>query len=214
MAERILRVGLTGGLATGKSTVLQALSEGGAATIDADELAREALAPGSPLVDRVVAEFGDGILAADGAVDRQALADLVFTDADKRKKLEAIIHPEVIRRTEEAIAKFADEGARMAVVDSPLLYEADRAGDFDRVVVVACEPGTQLRRAIERGLSEDDARARIAAQLPLAAKINRADYVIETDGTVEQTAQRSRTTHALLQRDAEILQRDGELRRA
>ena len=182
------RVALTGGIATGKSHVRGVLERLGVPTIESDMLARDAVAPGTAGLARVVARFGPGVLAPDGALDRHRLADIVFADAAARKDLEAIIHPAV----RAATAAFFDalDGSRhaFAVADIPLLYEVGREKDFDLVIVAAVDPGTQVTRVMARdGLSEADARARMAAQLPIGEQVARADYVIETGGTFEET---------------------------
>ncbi len=179
------RVALTGGIATGKSRCLSVLRALGVPTIDADQLAREVVAPGTPGLHAIVDRFGGAVLAPDGTLNREALGALVFVDTLARHDLEAIIHPRVYAAITEW---FATLDAPAGVADIPLLYETDRAGDFDIVMVAACTPAQQIERLMERsGLSADAARHRIAAQLPLADKVARADYVIDTSGTLEQT---------------------------
>ena len=182
------RVGLTGGIATGKSHVRAVFEALGVPTIDADVLAHEAVAPGSPAFDAVKARFGPAVLDARGALDRKKLGDLVFADSQARKDLEAIIHPGVV----EAIARWfssLDQSANaFAIADVPLLYEAGRERDYDVVIVTACEPATQIRRVMARdGITEAEARQRIAAQLPIEDKVRRADHVIRTDGLLAST---------------------------
>lgn len=189
MPDGVLRVGLTGGIATGKSYVTQRLHAAGVPTIDADRLAREAVAPGTQGLRAVVARFGREMLTEAGALDRARLGALVFADAAARADLEAIVHPEVRRRIAAWQAQLASLGHRGPIVaDIPLLFETGRAGDFDVTVVVACEPATQRARLIARDrLSEADADGRIAAQWPIAKKVAAADYVIRTDGTFADT---------------------------
>jgi dephospho-CoA kinase len=189
MPDGMLHVGLTGGIATGKSYVTQRLHEAGLPTIDADRLAREAVAPGSPGLDAVVARFGRGVLTNDGALDRAGLAALVFADARARADLEALVHPEVRRRIAEWQAQVATLGYKGPLVaDIPLLFETGRTGDFDVVVVVACDPARQRERLIERdGLSAEAAEQRLAAQWPIGRKVQEADYVVKTDGTFADT---------------------------
>ena len=183
----MLRVGLTGGIATGKSFCLKHFARLGVPVIDADLIAREVVAPGSAALESIRARFGSSIIAADGNLDRGALAGIVFTDRVARADLESIIHPEVYRRINDWFAN-QRPGTRFAIADIPLLFETGHEHDFDAVIVCACEPFEQLRRLMERdGLSEADARARLAAQWPIAEKIARADYVIRTDGTYEAT---------------------------
>ena len=172
MPDGVLRVGLTGGIATGKSYVTRRLDEAGLPTIDADRLAREAVAPGSPGLRAVVDRFGRDILTDGGALDRAKLGRLVFSDAAARSDLEAVIHPEVRRRIAEWQAGLVRNGYRGPLVaDIPLLFETGRTGDFDVVVVVACDPAKQRARLIARdGLPEVEADRRIAAQLPIRTK--------------------------------------------
>jgi dephospho-CoA kinase len=181
------RVALTGGIATGKSSVLRRLAAHGIPTIDADRLAHDALAPGTPGAARVAARFGPGVAGADGQIDRAALARLVFGDAAARVDLEAIVHPAVY----DGIAAWFAElppSATVGVADIPLLFETGRDRDFDEVVVTACSPEEQVRRLRARdGLSEAEARARLAAQWPLAEKVARAGTVLDTSGTHEAT---------------------------
>ena len=159
----------------------------GVPTIDSDILAREAVAPGTAGIDAVIRQFGREILDASGAINRKKLGALVFSNSDRRHALEAIVHPAVRRATEAWFAALDSETA-FAIADIPLLYETGRDQDFEAVIVTACEPEEQLRRVMSRdGLSEAEARQRIGAQLPMAEKVSRADYVIRTDGTLEET---------------------------
>ena len=186
--RRVKRVALTGGIATGKSYVRQAFEKLGVPTMDADTLAREAVAPGSPGLRRIVERFGPEVLSASGDLDRRRVAAVVFEDAAARRDLEAIVHPYVIEASERWFSALDPATHPFAVYDIPLLFETGRQRDFDTVVVVAAEPATQLRRLRERdGLPETDARRRIAAQLPISEKVARADYVIRTDGSFEDT---------------------------
>jgi dephospho-CoA kinase len=194
----MVRAALTGGIATGKSFCLERLAALGAATIDADVLAREALAPGTPGLAEVVAQFGAGLLQPDGSLDRAALADIVFRDATARARLEAIVHPEVYRRITAWFANLP-AGTRLAVADIPLLFETGHEHEFECVIVAACDPDEQIQRLMARnGLSYADARARIAAQWPIEEKARRADYVIRTDGTFADTEAQLRATYASL----------------
>jgi dephospho-CoA kinase len=179
----MLRVALTGGIATGKSFCLARFAALGVPTIDADLLAREAVGPGTPGIAAIKGRFGPGVLRADGGLDRAALAALVFADDTARADLEAIIHPEVYRRISEWLAN-QPRGTRIAIADIPLLFETGHEHDFDAVVVAACEPDEQLRRLIHRdSLPVEAARARLAAQWPISEKVKRADFVIHTDGS-------------------------------
>jgi dephospho-CoA kinase len=181
------RVALTGGIATGKSYCLRRFASLGAATIDADRLAREAVALGSPGLQAVADRFGAGVLAADGSLDRAALGRVVFADPKARAALEAIIHPDVYRRIGEWYVNLP-AGTAVAIADIPLLFETGHQHDFDAVIVAACGPEEQVRRVMARdGLTEPDARARLAAQWPIAEKIARAAHVIWTDRGFEDT---------------------------
>ncbi|MBI4887023.1 MAG: dephospho-CoA kinase [Acidobacteria bacterium] len=187
-ADRVRRIALTGGIATGKSHVRARFEERGVPAVDSDLLAREAVAPGSPGLAAVVSRFGAGVLAADGGLDRHALGSIVFADPHARRALEAIIHPEVRRATDAWFASLDPARHAYAIADIPLLYEVGREGDFDEVIVVACDPETQVRRVMDRdGLPEAAARQRIAAQLPIEEKVRRADYVIRTEGSFAET---------------------------
>ncbi len=197
----MVRAALTGGIATGKSYCLSRFASLGAAVIDADRLARDAVASGSRALDAIVARFGPSMLRADGTLDRTALARIVFSDRAARADLEAIVHPEVYRRIGEWLATLPS-GTRIAIADIPLLFETGHTHDFDRVVVVACDPREQLRRVMSRdGLSEQDARARLESQWPIAEKESRADYVIRTDGSASDTDTQVRTVYEHLLAD-------------
>ncbi len=194
----MLQAALTGGIATGKSYCLARFAALGIPTVDADLLARDALAPGSAGLAQAVERFGAGVLRADGALDRPALARIIFADRTARADLEAIVHPEVYRRIREWFAMLPP-ATRAAIADIPLLFETGHQHDFDCVVVCACAPHEQLRRLVARdGLSEPDARARMAAQSPIDEKVARADYVIWTDGTFAETDAQVRAVAAAL----------------
>ena len=193
--KRLIKIGLTGGIGTGKSTTLELWSNAGAAVIDADELAHQALTTDTPTWERVVRMFGNEILNADRTVNRARLGELVFDDAGKREALNQIIHPAVKRMWEEAVEQLERDGrAEFVVLAIPLLYEVAVESQFDCVVVVGCSGPTQLARCRRKGLSAAQARARIAAQWPLQAKMDRADFVIWNDGTL-----------AVLHQQAEII---------
>ncbi len=178
------RVGLTGGVASGKSTVAAMLADLGAVIIDADVLAREVVQHGTPGLDAVVAEFGDGVLAPDGQLDRPAMGRLVFNDASARARLEAIVHPLVHQRVVELEGQAPDDA--VVVHDIPLLAEGGRAGSFEAVIVVDAPPEVQLHRMLEeRGWTEEDARSRIAAQATREDRLAIATHVIENTGTRE-----------------------------
>ncbi len=182
------RVALTGGIATGKSHVRAAFDRLGVPTIDADKLARDAVADGSPGLKAVISRFGHGVLDDTGALDRRKLGSVVFQDPVARRDLEDIIHPAVKRAIDDWFASLEDKTPHFAIADIPLLFEAGRHREFDIVIVAECAPSTQITRVMARdGVSESDARARVAAQMPTEEKVRRADHVINTDGSFEET---------------------------
>lgn len=194
----LLRVALTGGIATGKSFCLARFAALGVPVVDADALARETVAPGSPALAAVRLRFGRSVLAADGSLDRAALGRIVFSDRAARADLEAIIHPAVYRRISEWFITLPP-GTSVAIADIPLLFETGHSPDFHRVVVCACAPAEQLRRLMARDrLSEPEARARLNAQWPIQEKVARADYAIRTDGTMADTEAEVRTVYERL----------------
>jgi dephospho-CoA kinase len=196
-ARRPLRVGLTGGIASGKSHCRRRFEAHGVPTIDADQLARDVVAPGTPGLRAVIAHFGSRVLTMEGDLDRGALGTLVFADAGARRALEAIVHPRVYDAVTAWFETLAADGAAIAVADIPLLYETGHEGDFDHVVVALCRPDQQLERLMARdGLDEPSARARIASQMSLASKAGRAHYVVDTSGTPDET---DRQVDALLE---------------
>jgi dephospho-CoA kinase len=177
----VLKVALTGGIATGKTYVLTGLRERGVRTIDADDVVHEALGAGTPTTKAIAIHFGRVFLNTDGSINRTLLGSKVFRDPESRMQLEAIIHPLVY----ETITKWFETLDRPTGVASiPLLYETRREGDFDFVAVTVCPPEQQLQRVMERDrISEDEARRRIAAQMPAEQKAQRANFVIDTGGT-------------------------------
>ena len=182
------RVALTGGIATGKTHVRAEFERLGVPTIDADKLARDAVADGSPGLKAVISRFGHGVLDDTGALDRRKLGSIVFQDPVARHDLEDIIHPAVRRAIDDWFASLANKTPRFAIADIPLLFETGRHREFDVVIVAECAPSTQITRVMARdGVSESDARARVAAQMPIEEKVRRADHVINTDGSFEET---------------------------
>ena len=176
-------VGLTGGIATGKTTFADALRARGVPVVDADTLARAAVAPGTPALAEIARAFGPDALAADGTLDRKAVAEIVFADPDARRRLEAITHPAVRRAMAEETSRLAAAGHALAFYDTPLLYEVGLERLLDSVVVVWAPPELQRARLAARdGLSAPDAEARLVAQLPIAEKAARADFVVENVG--------------------------------
>jgi dephospho-CoA kinase len=183
----VRRIGLTGGIATGKSHVVTKLREHGVPVVDADVLSHESVAAGSPGLAAVASRFGPTILRADGTLDRARLGAIVFRDPEARRDLEAIVHP-FVRQGIEAFFVALPVSEPFAVADVPLLYETGRQDRFDGVIVVACTPETQLERIMARDdLIREDAERRIASQWPIAEKVKRADYVVRTDGTNADT---------------------------
>jgi dephospho-CoA kinase len=182
----VLRIGLTGGIGSGKSTVSALLAARGAVVIDADRIAREVVEPGTPGLAAVVQAFGSGVLRSDGSLDRPALAAVVFADPEARKRLDAIVHPLVRARSAE-LAAAAPDGA-VVVHDVPLLVETGQAGSYDVVLVVEAAPEVRVDRLVRRGLTEEDARARIAVQATDEQRRAVADAVVVNDGTPDDLA--------------------------
>jgi dephospho-CoA kinase len=181
----MLLVGLTGGIGTGKSTVARMLEKRGAVVFDADVLARQAVAPGTPGFDKVVERFGPNVLAPGGGLDRDALASIVFSDPAARRDLEGIVHPEVRRMFAEGCEEYRDSD-RVVVFSAPLLVETGMHTAFDLLIVVSAPVATQIERLMrDRGMGERDVQARIAAQLPLEAKAEVADVLVDNEGTIE-----------------------------
>ena len=183
----MITVGLTGGIGSGKSEVTRRLAELGAAVIDADLVAREVVEPGTEGLRRIVEEFGEQVLRPDGTLDRPALGVRVFSDPEALAALNAIVHPLVGRRTGELQEQARASGAAVLVHDVPLLVENGLGPLYDVVVVVAADPQTQLDRLVRlRGMREEDARQRLAAQAPLADKLAVATHVIDNDGSLDE----------------------------
>ena len=181
-------IGLTGGIASGKTTAADFLEDVGAPVVRSDRLARDVVAPGEPALAEIVAAW-PGVMTADGTLDRKALGRIIFAQPAERRRLEAITHPRIHRRMQEWLDAQRRAGAPAAVCDIPLLFEAgyDRRPEFlHRIWVVRCEEATQLRRLMARdGLAEGPARQRLAAQWPLSRKVPGADLVLENDGAPE-----------------------------
>jgi dephospho-CoA kinase len=180
----VLRIGLTGGIGSGKSTVAGLLAAREARIVDADRIAREVVEPGTPGLQAVVTAFGDGVLTPEGTLDRPALAAIVFADPGARRRLDGIVHPLVRARAAELVAAAPPDA--VVVQDVPLLVETGQAGSYDLVLVVEADLDTRVRRLVGRGLSEDDARARIAAQATDEQRRAVADVVLDNSGTVEE----------------------------
>ncbi len=185
----MLRVALTGGIASGKSHVRARFAARGIPTVDADRLAREVVEPGRPAWTALRTRFDPALFTPDGALDRRRLAALVFDDAAARADLEAIVHPHVRAAIDDWFERVATSStAPFGIADIPLLFETDRAAEFDRVIVTACDAATQLARLAQRDrLAPDEGRKRLAAQLPTAVKAARADFVVRTGGSFDDT---------------------------
>ena len=201
--KRYLLVGLTGGIATGKSTVSTMFAHLGAKVIDADLLAREVVMPGQPAHAEIVKEFGPDVLQEDGALDRKRLGAIVFGDAEKRKRLEEITHPAIRVRLQRIMSVYEEEAFEGIVIwDAALLIETSGAKGMDRVVVVVTDPATELQRLMARdGFAEEDARRRIASQMPLSEKVKVADYVIDNSGARAETERLVRDVYRALLKD-------------
>jgi dephospho-CoA kinase len=185
-----LIIGLTGGIACGKSTVAAMLAERGAFVVDADLIAREVVMPGEPALAEVAAVFGQAVIRDDGTLDRRKLGGIVFADPDKRKRLEAILHPAIRERMWARIRQVkADEPGRIVAADIPLLYETGQEGLYDGVLVVYVPRELQIERLLARNpeLSEAQARERIDAQMDIERKKELADWVIDNSGSLEST---------------------------
>ena len=188
----MLKVGLTGSIAVGKSFVLSVLAELGCVTFDADKIAHSVMEPGRPAHSDIVQEFGTEIVAADGLIDRAKLGAIVFPDDAKRKRLNEIVHPRVFEEQNRLLALAAEENPQgIAVIDAALMIESGGYRRFDKLIVVLCDREKQAERLMKRnGLSRQEAEVRIAAQMSSEEKRRYADYVIDTSGTFEETRRR------------------------
>ena len=199
MTGKALRVGLTGGIASGKTTVALTFRRLGAVVLDADLLGHELLEPGGSAHQAVVARFGPAILDGEGRVDRPALAAIVFSDAKARADLEALLHPRILEHAERRLAfELARRPAPVAVLEAALLVETGLYRRFDRLVLASCSRHAQMQRLTARGLTPEQALARVEAQGSLEAKKAVADFVIDTGGTLEHTRSQSERVYASL----------------
>lgn len=181
-------IGLTGGIASGKSSVARILEEKGIRVVDADQLARDAVALGSPGLDKIVAAFGSAVLLADGTLDRAALRQIVFADRAKKKQLESILHPEISRLADQHLARARGEGLETVIYMAPLLIEAGVQGKVDEIWVVTVTPEIQVERLMKRdGISHEEAQRIIGSQMPLTEKAGYGRIVIDNSGTPEDT---------------------------
>lgn len=200
MALGMIRAGLTGGLATGKSFVGRVLEELGCHVVRADDLGHDVMLPGGEAYDEVVAEFGADILGPEGKIDRRKLASLVFNDPEKLSRLNRIVHPAVFEREEKFVEDvWRTDPSGIVVVEAAILVETGRYRWFDRLILVVCTPEQQIERALERDrTSREEVIARLSRQMPLEEKRKFADYVIDTSGPREQTIEQTRKVYESL----------------
>lgn len=195
----MMLVALTGGIAAGKSTVARMFAERGAAVLDADEMVRELQKPGASVYEAIVEVFGPLILQDDGTINRKALGEIVFRDEKDRRRLETIVHPALVAAVQERVAHLRTQGVSICVVELPLLIEAESERRFDSVVVVTAPEEVQVARLMaERGLTQEEALARVRSQMPLAEKVRRAHFVIENGGDLWETERRVQEIYEVL----------------
>jgi dephospho-CoA kinase len=201
----MLRVGLTGSIGVGKTFVTGVFAELGAQVMDADQVAREVVAPGSPALERIAAEFGPEVISSDGTLDRQKLGDIVFSDASRRQRLNSITHPFIIHEQDLRLRRLEAAAPRgIAIVDAALMIESGGAKRFDKLIVVHCRPEIQIDRLMKRSnLSRADAERRIASQLSQNEKMAFADYLIDTSDGFDSTRQQTEEVYHKLLADAE-----------
>jgi dephospho-CoA kinase len=189
----MLRVGLTGSIAVGKTFVLRMFRELGCSVLDADRVAREVVEPGTVGLERVVATFGEKVLRPDGTLDRAALGAIIFADEEKRLLLNAIIHPLVFIEQDRWLKeREAEDASGIAIVDAALMIESGGYKRFDKLIVVWCDPELQLQRLMSRNVEREDAERRIASQMPQSEKKKYADFLIDTSNTFEDTRRQTR----------------------
>ena len=195
----MLKIGLTGGIACGKSFVLNEFRQLGVQCIDADEVAHQVILPGEPAYRDIVEHFGTGILGDDSAIDRRKLGAAVFGDERQRRRLNRIVHPRIHQELDRRLTRLAEEAGSepaLAMVDAALMVETDSYRKYDYVVVVSCRPEQQLERLLGRGgLTRREAQARIDSQMPIAEKVRFADFVIDNSGDRARTRARTREVH-------------------
>ncbi len=189
MEGKMFVLGLTGGIACGKSEVSRLLAAQGLPIVDADVVAREVVEPGSPVLAQLVERFGDGVLQADGCLDRRHLGQVVFGNREYLEQLNAIMHPAIWKATLAHLGELSQQGCKLAVLVAPLLYEHGAEAMTDAVWVVSCSEELQMQRLQERDhLNLEEARARLQAQMPVDQKAERADYLLENEGDLSQLA--------------------------
>ena len=205
----VLRVGLTGNIGAGKSTVGAMLAARGCLVLDADRLGHELLLAGSPVRDAIVAEFGDDIVGEGGNLDRSALAQVVFSDPEARRRLESLTHPAIRDLEDERVR---EGGCDIAVTEASLLVETGAHVRYHRLVAVVAPEAVRRARLLERGMSAADIARRMAAQMPQEQKAAAADYVIDNGGPLAATEARVQRLHRALSADLEVVRRGDELR--
>ena len=200
----MLRVGLTGGIATGKTTVGKMFVELGCPVIDSDGITHQLFEPGQSVNAAVVQAFGERVLAANGTINRKVLGEIVFNDPAARAQLNALVHPAVIRRQQEWLKEIeAKDPAGIGIVDAALMIESGNYKNYDKLIVVTCSPEVQKERLLQRSaLSEEQAEARIRAQMPMEEKVKRADYVVDNSGDLDETRRQVREIHSKLRAHA------------
>lgn len=197
----MLKVGLTGGIACGKTVVRRRLEEWGIPTLDADAVVHRLLQAGTEVTRQIAQNFGESVVASDGSVDRKALGAIVFADEKARKKLNAIVHPEVWREIERFFEEREKASDPVAVVDAALMVETGSYRRYDRLVVVHCRPELQVERLMARdGLSRQDAERRIRSQMPIEQKLPFADFLVDTSGSIEETLKQTDELSSQLKR--------------
>ena len=199
----LFQVGLTGGIATGKSTAAEVFRAEGASVLDADRLGHELMEPGTPAFEEIVAAFSPAVVGSDGRIDRRVLGARVFTAPEERLRLNAILHPRILAEADRRVRELARHSpGGMVVIQVALMVEAGTTGRFDRIVVTHCRPEIQVERLLRReGLTEAEAWLRIRAQAPPESRLAVADFVIDTSGTLAESQQRVREVYRALQRE-------------
>ena len=209
----MLRVGLTGSIAVGKSFVSGVLAELGCRVVDADVVARRVVEPGAEGLRRIVEAFGEWVLRPDGTLDRAAVSAVIFKDEAKRELINSLLHPLIIAEQDELLRRWEVEDPRgVGVVDAALLIESGGHGRFDKLVVVHCRPEVQLERLMRRNnLSREEAAARIAAQMPQEEKLRYADFRVDTSGSYEESRRQAEEVYAELRKLADESRREKNL---
>jgi len=203
----MLKIGLTGSIAVGKSSVLEVLAELGCVTFDADKIAHSVMEPGRPAHEDIVREFGSDVLASDGAIDRNKLGSIVFADKARRERLNAIVHPRVIEEQNRLLSEVESRDPDgIAVIDAALMIESGGYKRFDKLIVVYCDRETQIERLMKRnGITREDAERRVAAQMSSEEKREYGDYEIDTSGGREDTRQRIAELYRKLEKLQEVM---------